>query len=117
LKRSSNNDVQQSFRALADPTRREILRQLCTNELSISEVVDKFDLTRTAVRKHLNILEQGELITITRHGREQLTSLNPQGLKTAAHWFDYFEEYWDQALASLKDAVERDNNQQAKRKK
>ena len=101
-----NQNLQQSFRALSDPTRREILRQLTTEELTISEVVENFHLTRTAVRKHLTILEEGNLITVTPNGRESITRLNPQGLKSTAEWFNYFDQYWDTALSSLKSAVE-----------
>jgi len=101
--------VQASFRALADPTRREILRQLSTRELSIAEVVDHFALTRTAVRKHLQILEEGDLITLTQRGRERVTSLNPTGIQSVAQWLSYFDRYWDKALVGLKATVEINN--------
>ncbi len=101
--------LQPAFRALADPTRREILRQLTKDELTITEVVEKFELTRTAVRKHLTILEEGQLITVTPRGKERVTRLNPKGLKKTADWFSYFDNYWDNALGSLKNAVERGN--------
>lgn len=104
-----NQNLQSSFRALGDPTRRQILMELTREELTISEVVNKFDLTRTAVRKHLTILEEGNLITVTPRGKERITRLNPKGLKSAADWFTYFDHYWDTALGSLKNAVESNN--------
>lgn len=104
-----NQELQPCFRALSDSTRRAILMQLSQEELTISEVVSKFDLTRTAVRKHLTILEEGNLITVTPRGKERVNKLNPEGLKSAADWFDYFDHFWDTALGSLKSAVERDN--------
>ena len=110
-------ELQASFRALADPTRREILRQLSKEELTISEVVDKFDLTRTAVRKHLTILEEGQLISVTPRGKERLTRLNPNGMKKTAEWFNYFDQYWDTALGSLKSAIENDKQTNTRRKK
>jgi len=103
------HQLQPSFRALADPTRREILRQLTQQELTITEVVEKFELTRTAVRKHLTILEEGQLITVTPRGKERVTRINPKGIKKTADWFSYFDSYWDTALASLKSSVERNN--------
>ena len=109
--------LQPSFRALADPTRREILRQLCNQELTIKEVVEKFELTRTAVRKHLTILEDGHLITVTPRGKERVTQLNPEGIKKTADWFNYFDNYWDTALGSLKNAIESDHQSKAKAKK
>lgn len=104
-----NQNLQSSFRALGDPTRRQILMELGREDLTISEVVEKFELTRTAVRKHLTILEEGNLITVTPRGKERVTSLNPKGLKSTAEWFGYFDHYWDTALGSLKKAIESDN--------
>lgn len=112
-----NLQLQASFRALGDPTRRQILMELGREDLTITEVVERFDLTRTAVRKHLTILEEGNLITVTPRGKERVTQLNPGGLKSTAEWFNYFDQYWDTALHSLKNAVERDNPKNFKRKK
>lgn len=111
------HNPQLSFRALSDSTRLEILRQLSQEELTITEVVDKFDLTRTAVRKHLTILEEGKLITITPKGKERVSKLNPIGFKSASNWFNYFDQYWDSALDSLKNAIEKDTPNPSKRKK
>jgi len=77
--------------------------------MTISEVVDKFELTRTAVRKHLTILEEGNLITMTQKGKERISRINPTGIKSTADWFNYFDRFWDAALDSLKQAVESDN--------
>jgi len=104
-----NQQLQSSFRALGDPTRRQILMELTQEELTISQVVDRFELTRTAVRKHLTILEEGNLITVTPRGKERINRLNPKGLKSTAEWFNYFDQYWDTALGSLKSAVENTN--------
>lgn len=106
--RVAAQNLQSSFRALGDSTRRQILMELSREELTISEVVDKFDLTRTAVRKHLTILEEGNLITVTPRGKERVTCLNQAGLKATVDWFKYFDQYWDTALGSLKAAIESD---------
>jgi len=112
-----NQDIQLSFRALSDPTRRAILMQLRQDELTIAEVVDKFDLSRTAVVKHLKILQQGDLITVTPRGKERLNKLNPNGLKSVAEWFGYFDQLWDTALNSLKSAIEKDNLRKSRGKR
>jgi len=104
-----DQSLQSSFRALGDPTRRQILMELCQEEMTITEVVDKFELTRTAVRKHLTILEEGNLITVTPNGKQRITRINPTGIKLTADWFNYFDQFWDTALSSLKHAVESDN--------
>lgn len=112
-----SQQLQSSFRALGDPTRRAILTQLSQEELTISEVVERFDLTRTAVRKHLTILEEGQLITITPRGKERITRLNPKGLKVTAEWFDDFSQYWDSALLSLASAIDREKRNSRGKKK
>lgn len=101
-----DQQIQQAFRALGDPTRRQILMQLSHEELTIAQVSDRFDMSRTAVRKHLTILEEGHLITVQPRGKERVNQLNPEGLKTTAQWFNYFNQYWDEALGSLKNAIE-----------
>lgn len=111
-----NQHIQSSFRALADDTRRQILMELGREELTITEVVEKFELTRTAVRKHLTILEEGNLITVTPRGKERVNRLNPKGLKGAADWFNYFDNYWDTALGSLKNVIESKNRKSPKGK-
>ena len=112
-----NQSLQSSFRALGDPTRRQILMELCQEDMSISEVVNRFELTRTAVRKHLTILEEGNLITVTPKGKERITRINPAGIKLTADWFNYFDQFWDSALNSLKQAVENDNQNITSEKK
>ena len=101
-------DLQPCFRALGDPTRRQILMQLSQEDLTIAEVSSRFALSRTAVRKHLAILEEGQLITITTRGKERINRLNPDGLKSAANWFEHFDRFWDSALDSLKRTIESD---------
>ena len=99
-------NLQQSFKALADPSRREILMHLSKQDMTIKEVSQHFDMTRAAVKKHLNILEQGNLIAIRKSGRERINTLKPEGLWSITEWMDYFNNYWDQRLNSLKAAVE-----------
>ncbi|MEO0633284.1 MAG: metalloregulator ArsR/SmtB family transcription factor [Pseudomonadota bacterium] len=99
---------QMAFRALADPTRRSILRLLAANTLTIAEVADQFDMTRAAVKKHLSILQDGDLITVQTSGRSRLNALNPDGLKQVFDWFSFFDAFWDDRLAALKSDIERD---------
>jgi predicted transcriptional regulator len=64
-------DVQKSFKALADPTRREILQHLSARDMTIGELVDEFPITPTAVKKHLSLLEEVDLISVRINGRER----------------------------------------------
>lgn len=99
---------QSVFRALADPTRRDILRMLRTQDLTIAEVAQNFDMTRAAVKKHLTVLSDGGLISVTTQGRERINSLNPSGIQPVLDWLGIFDEFWTDRLAALKAAIEED---------
>ena len=103
------SDAQQlCFRALADPTRRRILALLAKEDLTIADVADQFDMTRTAVKKHLTILDEGGLITGEVRGRTRVNRLNPKGIEPAITWLSAFDAFWDGRLDALKSAVEKD---------
>ncbi|PVH28185.1 ArsR/SmtB family transcription factor [Pararhodobacter oceanensis] len=102
-------DLQQhAFRALADPTRRQILALLAQREMTIAEVAGHFDMTRAAVKKHLSILHDGALIETRAEGRTRVNALRPDGLKSVANWLGAFDIFWDERLAALKSAIEKD---------
>lgn len=103
--------VQAAFRALADPTRRAILQRLSQDDLTIGQVASGFDMTRAAVKKHLTMLSDGGLITMTPKGREVITSLDPDGFAPVRDWLTYFDHFWDARLDALKTAIERDPSQ------
>ncbi|MEO1240472.1 MAG: metalloregulator ArsR/SmtB family transcription factor [Pseudomonadota bacterium] len=94
------------FRALADPTRREIISMLADGDRPIADIASQFEMTRPAVAKHLAILREGGLITVEEKGRERINRLNPHALKTAADWINHFDRFWDERLAKLKTLVE-----------
>lgn len=99
---------QMGFRALADPTRRDILHLLANRDMTIIEVAQNFQITRAAVKKHLLILSEGNLITMRTEGRTKVNALNPDGLKQMADWFTFFDTFWDDRLATLKTEIEKD---------
>ncbi len=102
------NSEQLGFRALADPTRRNILCLLAQNEMTIAEVAENFQMTRAAVKKHLSILREGDLITVRARGRAKVNTLNPAGIKQLVNWFSFFDAFWDDRLATLKSEIEKD---------
>lgn len=102
------NATQTCFRALADPTRRDIVRMLAHSDMSIGQLTNRFDMTRAAVKKHLTILSDGGLISVEPRGRERINRLNPAGLAPVLSWLEYFDAFWDDKLASLKGAIEKD---------
>ena len=96
-----NQNLQSSFKALADPTRRMILMHLSTQDMTVKELTGYFDMTRAAVKKHLTILENGRLITAHRQGRDRINRLDAKGLKTVTEWLNYFDK--------LKNVIEKEN--------
>ncbi len=101
-------DQQTTFRALADPTRRDILNLLTAQDMTIGAVVNRFDMTRPAIKKHLAVLEEGQLITVTSRGRERINAINPDGFRAVESWLNVFDRFWDDRLSALKSAVEKD---------
>ncbi|MCY6381113.1 ArsR/SmtB family transcription factor [Hoeflea prorocentri] len=102
-----NGGIQGAFRALADPTRREILIKLSEREMTIAEVAENFAITRGAVKKHLTILEEGRLISVHTHGRERINRLEADALRPVSDWLSYFDRFWGSRMLDLKSAVEK----------
>ena len=96
------------FRALADPTRREILLMLAARDRTIAEVADGFAMTRPAVKKHLSVLRDAGLIKVTPRGREKVNSVAAAGLKPVTDWLAVYTAEWDSRLSALKSIIEKD---------
>lgn len=100
------------FKALADGTRRELLDILfVSNGLSLTELCQQMTMSRQAVTKHLLLLEEANLVTVTWHGREKLHYLNPVPIGEIYHrWIGKFDQRRIEALTNLKLALEEDSN-------
>ena len=104
-------DNQGAFRALADPTRRQILIHLSNQDMTIGDLVNRFDMTRAAVKKHLTILENGALISVHAQGRERINRLEPFALKSVSDWLGTFSRFWDERLGDLKSAIDNEKRE------
>ena len=100
------------FRALADASRRSLLDRLhAENGQTLNELCDGLAMTRQAVTKHLGILEEANLVTTFRHGREKLHYLNPVPLQEIyERWIGKYERHRLQALSDLKKGLEQNKN-------
>jgi DNA-binding transcriptional ArsR family regulator len=109
---SSSAEKHDVFQAIADPTRREVLRILAENELPISEITAHFTMSRTAIAKHLQILAEAELVSGRKVGREKRYRLQPESFQELKQWLSFYEQFWSNKLTKLKHMVENpeDNN-------
>ena len=95
------NDLNLTFVALADPTRRMILDRLRRGTATVNELAEPFGMSQQAVSKHLAYLERARLIEKQREGRQQLCSLRAAALKDAHDWIDGYRQFWGGAFDRL----------------
>lgn len=96
------------FASLADPTRRDILRRVSGEELSVGEIAQPYDLTFAAVSKHLKVLERAKLIIKRRRGKEQMVQLAPRALADAAEYLQWYQQFMESRLDSLEDYLNKE---------
>lgn len=96
------------FQAIADPTRRSLLKLLANKDMSIAAIADCYPISRTAVNKHLQVLSDVQLVSSQKVGRETRYKLQPEPLRELQDWLTFFEQYWSDRLTALKDFVEAD---------
>jgi DNA-binding transcriptional ArsR family regulator len=95
---------QTAMDALGDPTRRAIFEQLRQGPRAVGEIAGDLPVSRPAVSQHLRVLKEAGLVTERREGTRRLYRLDPDGLGELRNYFDRF---WDAALADFKAAAER----------
>jgi DNA-binding transcriptional ArsR family regulator len=101
-------DEDKVFKALADASRRQLLDRLRRkNGQTLGELCEGHDMSRQAVTKHLNLLEEANLVATTKRGREKLHFLNPIPInEITMRWIGKFEQDRVQALHNLKQALQ-----------
>lgn len=97
----SQGDLDATFSALADSTRRAILERLTTGEASVTELAEPFDISLPAVSRHLKVLERARLIERRRDAQWRWCRLRPEPLRQAADWIRQYRRFWQQQLNSL----------------
>jgi DNA-binding transcriptional ArsR family regulator len=104
--------VDEVFKALADPTRRELLDQLFREDgQTLNALEERLPMSRFGVMKHLKVLEEAGLVTTKRRGREKLHFLNPVPIRLVHdRWVSKYAEPWASALSELKRDIENDEH-------
>ena len=90
-----------TFQAIADPSRRQILRLLSKDSLTINSLAENFEMSRPAVSKHIKILEYTGFISIKDIGRERYCTLNQDGFNDLQEWMAFFDAFWKTKLKKL----------------
>lgn len=97
----SDGEVDRIFRALADATRRDIVRRTLTGEASVSELAGAYDMSFAAVQKHVAVLEGAGLVTKHPNGRERIVRGNPNAIRRAQALLDRYEQIWRSRIDRL----------------
>ena len=100
------------FHALADRTRRDIMRRVLAGEHSVSMLAAKYDMSFAAVQKHVAVLEKAGLLSKRRSGREQLASGDVQAVRSVASLLSDLEQVWRGRIARIDDLIASDTDQE-----
>jgi DNA-binding transcriptional ArsR family regulator len=93
--------LDRTFSALADPTRREILRRLSSGDATLSELAERFPVSIQAVAKHLKVLEGAGLITRGQVAQLRPAHLEGAALKEAAEWIEGYRSFWERGFERM----------------
>lgn len=93
------------FHALADRTRRDIMRRVLAGEHSVSALAAKYDMSFAAVQKHVAVLEKAGLLTKRRNGREQLASGDVTAVRSVASMLSELEQLWRGRIARIDELI------------
>src|ERR1700674_3069491 len=105
-----------TFAALADPTRRAILARLATSEASVGELAEPFEMSQPAISKHLKVLERAGLISRGRDAQRRPRRLEAKPLAEATEWMEGYRQYWEGNYQRLDALLEELKTKQKKRR-
>jgi DNA-binding transcriptional ArsR family regulator len=98
---TTTDDLDTTFAALADPTRRAILARLASGEASVNEIAAPFEISLPAVSRHLKVLEHAGLIARGREAQWRPCRLEAGGLREVADWVDAYRRFWEESFDRL----------------
>ena len=100
-------ELNRVFSALADPTRRAILRALTRRPATINEIAEPFPVSLNAISKHVMVLERAGLLRREIKGREHRCWIRPQPLRDASAWLENYRQFWELRMDALEVYVDR----------
>src|SRR6267154_2288967 len=90
-----------AFQVIADPSRRQMMKLLSKNNMTINALAENFDMSRPAVSKHIKIMYSAGFISITDIGRERYCTLKQDGFNELQDFINYFDKFWVRKLKKL----------------
>lgn len=99
----TSEQLDSTFAALADPTRRAILARLALGETSVTELAEPFEMSMPAISKHLKVLERAGLIARGREAQWRPCRLEASPLKDASDWLEHYRRFWEESFDRLDD--------------
>jgi len=93
--------LDRTFTALSDPTRRAILSQLMQDECALSQLAEPYAMSLTAVSKHIKVLAGAGLVSIEKRGRTQYCRLEAGPMAQASEWINHYQKFWTQQFDAL----------------
>ncbi|MHA2249148.1 MAG: ArsR/SmtB family transcription factor [Candidatus Kariarchaeaceae archaeon] len=98
-----NVQLDNIFSSLADSTRRDIMKRLVQQELTVSEIAKPYNMSLAAISKHLKVLERANLLGRRRKGKWHILQANVTPLKQVDQWIDFYREYWEESFDKMGD--------------
>jgi DNA-binding transcriptional ArsR family regulator len=102
---STDERLDVTFAALADPTRRAILARLSRGAASVLELTEPFSMSQPAISKHLKVLERAGLVSRGRDAQRRPCRLEPAALRAATEWLDGYRRFWSESYQRLDDVL------------
>jgi DNA-binding transcriptional ArsR family regulator len=111
-----NDQLSETFGALADPTRRAILARLASGEASVTELSEPFAMSMPAISKHLKVLERAGLIARGREAQWRPCRLRAGPLQDVAEWVEHYRRFWEESFDRLDDYLQELKREDARNK-
>lgn len=96
------------FSALSDPTRRAMLARLGREDMSVKDLAEPFSISKSAVTKHVKVLEKSGLLNRTVEGRVHKCRLQAETLQQVSEWVEFYSKFWNTKLDSLENYLNKD---------
>lgn len=103
----SSAEIDGIFKALSDPTRRDILERLTEHDLTVTQIAKPYEMSLPAISKHLSVLERAHLVRRHKIGREYSVQFSPETMRVVATYVSFYEKFWSTRIANLGKFLER----------